>query len=126
MDKNILGYYINPSESVFKPLEITDDLYTYYDILDCRCIDITHVKIAGHVYAVVCDDEGLLKDNPLPAIVRPDACIVGACFVTLPSDDDGNLQSLTDYDIKLLDAFRMPLHDFSKRFGVESVLVALG
>lgn len=125
-ERMIKGLLIDPITRTYAPSELVDDIHTYYDRLHCSLIDITHICVLGHVFAVVCDDEGLLKSDPLPAIVRPDGCLVGACFVTRPSDDDGYLQSLTDDDLLLLQSFLMPLSEYEQRFHVPTVLVALG
>lgn len=45
----------------FRKITLAD----YYIMLDCDCIDITARDIGGKQFGIICDDEGLLKENPI-------------------------------------------------------------
>ena len=46
-----------------------DGLEDYYKYLNCRCIDIVRRKIGDVEVEIVCDDEGMLIDNPKPSAI---------------------------------------------------------
>jgi hypothetical protein len=83
--------------------EIVDnDLQTWYDIIDCRCIDI--VEFAG--FDLICDDEALLYGEHKPTVLRYDnednliSSIYGTVVICRNSDEE--LDSLTVSDIEWL------------------------
>lgn len=122
--RKIKGYLLDPILRLYKPLETEDSIYTYYELLHCSLIDITGIQVNGKLFSVVCDDEGLLKDCPLPAIARPDDTLVGACFVTGVSDSEGNLTSLSEADIASIEA-HLVSHPGLEQFGVPTILFAI-
>lgn len=77
----VKGVLVNPKKGVEK-IETSTDLDTLYKLLNCRCIDITYRYIGKKdarrkeqlpgTYVdvlIVCDDEGLLIDNPIPSAI---------------------------------------------------------
>lgn len=124
--RKIKGYLLDPILRLYKPLEVEDSIYTYYELLHCSLIDITGIQIAGKRYQVICDDEGLLRENPLPTIYRPDGTLVGACFVTGLADCEGNLTSLTDDDVANIARHLVTRPDLKKLYGIEALLFAFG
>lgn len=44
---------------------VCNGLSDYYREIGCDCIDITSRIIGGKPFDIICDDEGLLKDNPV-------------------------------------------------------------
>jgi|GEM_PF-913033 len=97
------GILITPEQVT--ATEIEDSLETYYDILDCDCIDITSRLIGGKMYDIVCDDEGLLKDMPVPSALsivdehNARAELFGKLFICHGNDETGELESLTQSEI---------------------------
>lgn len=95
---------LNPSApSLDEFLKVVDvdinDLQTCYEYTDCDCITIVQRSFMGFPACIVCDDEGLLKDNPVPCIIfkgeYPET-LVGRILVTGLSDDVGNLTAVSD------------------------------
>ena len=84
-----------------KILDIEDELGVFYELINCRCIDIVQRKIGNKYFDVICDDEGLCKDNPVVSAVDTQfrTMLVGNLIVS-NSDDEGNLIDLSDEDIK--------------------------
>ena len=83
-------------------MDIEDNLQTYYDLINCTTIDITHAFGCD----VICDDEGLLKQNQKPSYIEVlnDEIIrvlVGN-IIFASHDDEGNTVSLTDSQIRNL------------------------
>jgi hypothetical protein len=79
-------------------MEVVDELDTYYEILKCSCIDIVNRQIGEKRYDIVCDDEGLFKDQ-----IRPSAfgrgktvMLVGNLFIAGEANEDGELTSLSE------------------------------
>lgn len=54
---------LNVENNEVKVIELEDKLEAYYENLNCNTIDIVERKIGGKLFDIVCDDEGLLKDD---------------------------------------------------------------
>lgn len=87
---------------------IEDDIHTYYDLIDCRCIDIVCRYFGGVAFDVVLDDEGLLKANEtgeLPTSwwqkegYTPAYEGLFGVLVLTHHDDEGNLTSVDPLDL---------------------------
>lgn len=75
------------------------NLDAIYTMLECGTIDVATRKFGRHYYDVYCDDEGLLKPNPLPSIAtfKSGQCVeqlVGNVFIC-KHDGEGGMKSLT-------------------------------
>lgn len=84
-----------------KVIEIEDNLDVFYELIGCRCVDIVERRIGHKYFSVICDDEGLFKDDVLVSAVDVQfhPMLVGNLIVA-NSDDEGNLTDLSDEDIK--------------------------
>lgn len=103
--KEITGILIDANNQQCHTLTIKDELETYYELLDCSIIDIVERKINNKVFCVICDDEGLLGAYPIPsAHYKTDGnlAFVGNLFIVNQADENGELQSLTKEDIKVI------------------------
>ena len=78
------------------------NLKSFYKVLNCQTIDITQRSIGGKVFDIVCDDEGLLKENPRPSALRKDGKImlVGNLFVCNHYKE--HLTSLSKEDVNFI------------------------
>lgn len=76
-------------------------LEDYYKMIDCRMIDIVNRSIGNKRYDIICDDEGLLKDNVTISAINKDwqEMLVGNLIIC-GAADMGELTDLTDDDIK--------------------------
>lgn len=84
-------------------MEITDELATYYTLIDCDTIDMVVKKIGDRYYNVVCDDVALYDPDFIITMIDPDYkddIIAGTIVITGLADADGNLTDLTDDDAK--------------------------
>ena len=106
MSRKIKAYYVNPRTNTAEPREIETTLDTYYKLLECDCITITSRGFgrSRKRFDIICDDEGLLKDDPLISAIDDlgRVMLVGALLVCGEVDDEGELTSLTDSDVRLL------------------------
>lgn len=105
--ETIKAYYINPKTDTACECDIVDSLDVFYDMLDCGTIDIVNRAIGRYGqrrYDIICDDEGLMKDDPYISAIDKNGqpMLVGSLLVVGEADDDGNITSLDDDDIKFL------------------------
>ena len=95
--------YIKATEdgTTVKAVNLEPSLENYYRLLNCRCIDITSRRIGDRYYNIICDDEGLLKGEPIVTAINSDgdAMLVGSLLV-LKCDDEGNEIGLTAEEIR--------------------------
>ena len=94
--------YLNVNEN--KPpevLDVIDDLETFYKLCQCSCIDIVTREIGKIPYSIICDDEGLFVDAPKISAVdnKYQAQLVGNLVICGMPDENGELTSLTDFDV---------------------------
>ena len=78
-----------------------DELEVFYKLIGCRCIDIVPLKIGHKYYDVICDDEGLFKDDAIISAVDTQfrKMLVGNLIIS-KSDEEGELIDLSCEDIK--------------------------
>jgi hypothetical protein len=96
--EKITGFLIDVDSQEAKKVTVEKSLDGYYGILNCDCIDIVTRKIGGKRFAIVCDDEALLKSNPTPSAFDKDGypMLFGNLFVTNNAGED--IASITDED----------------------------
>lgn len=87
----------------FRAEDISDDLETFYKIIDCDAIDIVTRYVNGVQFDIICDDEGLLKEKPIVTAVNISfqPMLVGT-LIFAHNDGNGNLTDITDDDEALL------------------------
>lgn len=103
--KTIRGFLIDPENNIAEERTIEKSLDSYYATLRCSCIDIVSRVIGGECYDIICDDEGLLKDEPYVAAVDHygNVAFVGAIFL-VNYDGGEDVTDLSDDDIANLSA----------------------
>lgn len=103
MGKKIAGILIDIEANATKVISLEDSLASYYAALHCTCIDIVSLTIGGSKkhFSIVCDDEGLLKDNPCISAVSDlgEPMLVGNLFITGFVPGTGELVSLSDKEL---------------------------
>lgn len=96
----ITGVLLDAYNDMTVVMTVEAELQSYYTMLDCSCIDIVSRKIGGKWFDIVCDDEGLLVDDPKISAInnlgRP--MLVGNLFIVKHKGDD--IGSLTEKDIE--------------------------
>lgn len=91
--------YFNVEKPDITICYIQDSLEEFYKLINCDLIDITQYKDMN----VICDDEGLLKDDFKPSLVINDRqALVGNLIFTGGTDEEGNLTSITGEQIEEL------------------------
>lgn len=103
------------------PTLMEDTLENYYNLIDCRCIDIVSVKIGLHRFAIVCDDEFLLKDDiGLPRAFYKDGSdkmcpYLFGNFVIAKEGEDGELDSIDENDVEYIKRHLVEFYDANHR-----------
>lgn len=89
------------TEGNLSVLDIESTLENYYSHLNCHTIDMVCREISGHPFTVVCDDEGLMIDNPIPTAIYTDGSIAlcGNIMIEGMPDSVGNSTGLSDEDV---------------------------
>ena len=52
-----------------REIDIQDRLEDYYKVLDCNLIEVAERKVNGVWFDIMCDEEGLLKGEPMVSAV---------------------------------------------------------
>ena len=82
-------------------VETEGGLDNYYKLLDCDLVDITTRSIGGELFDIICDDEGLLKDDRIVSAVdkkgRP--ALVGNLLISKADEEEGRQIGLTDEEL---------------------------
>lgn len=90
---------------LIKGMNVTEvqasELEDYYRLMEIDTIDIVTREINGKYYDIICDDEGLLKEHPIPTVFDIDRkpMIFGNIIIAGLADETGNMTDLTDEDI---------------------------
>lgn len=95
--KKITGVLVDVNAGTIVKATIEKSLEGYYAALNCSLIDITSRTIGGRRFLVVCDDEGLLKNDAQLSAIAPsgEVMFVGNLFIA-KSDGEDDLESLSD------------------------------
>ena len=99
----IKGILVDVKSNIIDVCEIEKSLESYYKILNCELIDIASMKIGNRYFDIICDDEGLMKEDINISAIYDDftPALVGNILV-VRHDGKGNERSLTSKDILLV------------------------
>lgn len=90
---------VEPEKPSVTPVSIDHDFRAIQKIIDVNCFDIVRAKIGGKYFDVYCDDEGLLKSDPILSAATKDGYgLFGNLFIC-QNDGRGNSKSLTPEEI---------------------------
>lgn len=97
MAGKITGILVDVVKGTIDKATIDKSLDGYYAALNCRCIDIVSRTVGGKRFLVICDDEGLLKNDIKVSAIAPsgEVMLVGNLFI-VNSDGADDVESLTD------------------------------
>lgn len=98
--EKITGVLVNVTDGTARKATIECSLKSYYRALDCDCIDVVNRRLGGHRFDIICDDEALLKADPIPSAFDLDdqPALFGSLFFCR-HDSSGNPVSLSDAEI---------------------------
>lgn len=101
-------------------VNIEGTLDEYYNLIECDCIDIVTRRIGDTYFDIICDDEGLLKDNPRVSAVdlNGNPMLVGNLIFS-HTNDEGETTAITDDDISvIMDAINIAYTDDDEIIGL--------
>lgn len=90
---------------LIKGMDVTEvqasGLEDYYRLMEVDLIDIVVREINGKYYDIICDDEALLKEQPIPTMldIEQMPMIFGNIIIAGLADEEGNMTDLTDEDV---------------------------
>ena len=117
MNKELYGVLVDVKNNIVEPKNILDNLDSYYKELNCSTIDIVERRIGNNhkYFNIICDDEGLLTDNPKISAISSNMqpMLYGNLFIVGDVDENGNLLSLTEKEAKYI--LKHMTYVFSKR-----------
>lgn len=114
---SVRGFLIDVENSNPYIAEIDGTLNSIYQILKCDTFNIATRRIGENYYDIYCDDEGLLKCNPVVSAMfsNHQPMLVGNLFVT-KTNDEGETISLTDEEIEEVKRNLTPIFDETGRY----------
>lgn len=110
----IRGLLIDEKTGKISVTDVDDDFRALQQVIDADFFDIARRKIGDKTYAIVCDDEGLLKDRRITALNLgySEDILVGSLFIC--NELGPELASLLDVDInKITQSIRYNAFDSS-------------
>ena len=86
-------------------IDSDNTLEEMYRLIGCDLIDIAQVKVGGKFFDVYCDDEFLLKDNPVPTLFIDNETVLCGNLIFTTRNDEGKAAKITNDDVKKLTNF---------------------
>ena len=98
-EKSIRVVVVSPLKGVEERV-IKNDLETFYKTIECDYIEVARRKIGGKYYDIICDEEALLKSNPLVSAFSLDEEPMLVDSLIICNSNGENFSSLTKQDIE--------------------------
>ena len=99
-----LGILIDVEKGTVEPVLFQSNLKFYYKLLRVELIDIREFELEGQFFDAICDDEGLLKEKPLPSMFdeNGEPVLVGNLLICRNDPETGFEKELTNEDAQLI------------------------
>lgn len=99
-----LGILIDVEKGKAEAVYFQSNLQFYYRLLRVELIDIREFELEGKFYDAICDDEGLLKDKPIPSVFnkKGEPVLVGNILICRNDPETGVEKELTNDDAKII------------------------
>lgn len=96
----ITGLYVG--EKGYGKITLDGGLKDYYRLLECDTIEAPEFQIDDEIVTVICDEEGLFKENPMVRIwnSKNEPLIVGNIFLCKANYETGEFTSLENKTIE--------------------------
>ena len=103
--------FLDVENNECKIVDIVDDLNVYYNMLNCRIVEMPERRIGpfNRYFNTICDEEGLLKEDPKPSAVDDNGkpVLFGNLLIT-NVNDDGDVCGLSVEDCEYIVQFIQP------------------
>lgn len=99
----IKAFLVDVNHKSARSVEIEPSLDTYYELLECDCIDIAERSVGGKIFDIIVDDEGLMRDTQVISAIdsRCKPMLVGN-LLFVHHDREGHTTGLSDSDCEHL------------------------
>ena len=99
-----LGILIDVEKGTAEPVLFQSNRHFYYKLLRVDLIDIREFELEGKFFDAICDDEGLLKEKPLPSMFdeNGEPVLVGNLLICRNDPETGFEKELTNEDAQLI------------------------
>ncbi len=114
-------FFIDAFKGLYHLVDIKPKLEEYYRLLNCECIDIVQVQVSGHIYDVICDEEALLKENPIPSVLIDNHNFVYGNALICTDDGEGSETGISFSDT--INIYAAIHNEFFKDFKFHPVLL---
>lgn len=96
------GFLIDVVNKKAEVVECANDIHAWYKLLKCDIIEMPERRIGGKYYTIICDEEGLLKSNPVVSGISSDynVMLVGNLLVVNSDYENGDVTDLTNEDVE--------------------------
>lgn len=99
----MLAFNIDTLDKTAGVVNTDGSLKDMYRFCHCDCIDITHVGIDGRRFAVIVDDEGLLRYDPVMSVFSSNAGpILFGSIMIMRDGEGGELAGIDEDDVDLI------------------------
>ncbi len=117
----MIAYHVG-EDGAHGPIYVDDDLSSLYGAIGVY-IDIVTRRIGsdGRKYAIICDDEGILRDREVTAVRGCFQALVGDLLI-VRNGTRGDLKSLTNEDIDYISKSMKDIWTYTDHVVVRSVL----
>jgi hypothetical protein len=96
-----------------KIVDVESNIYAWYELLNCDMVEMPERKIENKYFTFICDEEGLLKSEPIISVMGADGSAMITGSILICNWEEGDITDLTEEDIKLISKHVRQLIDFS-------------
>ena len=105
------GLLLDVINQEVKVVDVANDIHEWYKMLNCQMVEMPERQIGGKYFTIICDEEGLLKSDPTIAAVndRCEVMLVGNILIFNMDYEEGDIEDLTEDDIKHIQKYVQPM-----------------
>lgn len=98
------GFLIDVVKGTAQVVECENDLHAWYKLLNCDIVEMPERQIKGKYYTFICDEEGLLKNNPIVSAINEnmEPMLYGNLLIFNIDSENCDIADLTDEDIEVI------------------------
>lgn len=104
---------------------IENELETFYNLINCKYVEMYKRNINGKDFTIICDENGALKEKPIISAVshKGYTMFFGNLIIAGMPNDEGNLTNLSDKDVTLIQSkFRKVIRKNDNKMIIKYVL----
>lgn len=119
--------YLDVENNDCKIVDVPNDLKVFYNMLNCRLVEMPERKIGDKLYTIICDEEGLLRGNPIPSAFNREykPMLFGNLLIVNTDVENCDIKELSIDDCEHITKFIQPTIIMDKRTGKQSFHLSL-